>query len=148
MNKSTALTLTALAVLGTAALGHAQPAKPAARQPAARKPAARKPAVGHSAKAAPASEVRAVASNPSAHLGHVVLTGYVGIATPSKGFVIVDNTEYRNEGLGCLTVPEPTKLPVIWHGGAPKVKDAVRVDGTLAKTAKGYTFTANKVSKS
>lgn len=128
------ITLTALAVLGTAALGHAQPAK--------------KPTLGHSVKAGPTSEVRAVASNPSAHLGHVVLTGYVGIATPSKGFVLVDNTEYRNEGLACLTVPEPTKLPVIWQGAAPKVKEAVRVDGTLAKTAKGYTFTASRVSKS
>ena len=133
MNRLTTMTLAVLATLGTAALGHAQPAKYAVKP---------------SAKGIPASEVRAVASNPAAHLGHVVLTGYVGIATPSKGFVLVDNTEYRNEGLACLTVPEPTRMPVIWHGLAPKVKDAVRVDGTLAKTAKGYTFTATRVSKS
>ena len=138
MNRLTTTALAVLAALGTAALGHAQPAKNAAKKIVPAPPA----------KGVPASKVRAVASNPSAHLGHVVLTGYVGIATPSKGFVLVDNTEYRNEGLACLTVPEPTKLPVIWHGTPPKVKDAVRVDGTLAKTAKGYTFTATKVSKS
>lgn len=137
MNRPITLALTILASLDTA-LGHAQPAKHAPK----------KPTINPSAKTVPASEVRAVASNPAAHLGHVVLTGYVGIATPSKGFVLVDNTEYRNEGLACLTVPEPTKMPVIWRGLAPKVKDAVRVDGTLAKTAKGYTFTAAKVSKS
>ena len=133
MNKPTALTLIILAALGTAALSHAQPAKHTL-----------KPSV----KAAQASEVRAVASNPSAHLGSVVLTGYVGLATPSKGFLLMDNTEFRNEGLACLTVSEPTKMPVIWHGAAPKVKDAVRVEGILAKTAKGYTFTATKVGKS
>jgi len=88
-----------------------------------------------------------VASNPSAHVGHVVLTGYVGIATPHKGFVLVDNTEYRNEGLACLTVPEPTKIPVVWAGVTPKVKQAVRVDGILAKTPKGYTFTAAQVGR-
>lgn len=138
MNRLTTTALAVLAALGTAALGHAQPAKHAAKNIV----------LAPSAKGIPVSEVRAVASNPSAHLGHVVLTGYVGISTPSKGFVIVDNTEYRNEGLACLTVPEPTKLPVIWHGAAPKVKDAVRVDGTLAKTAKGWAFTATRVRRS
>lgn len=131
MNRPT--TLTILAVLGTAALGHAQPAKHTLKP---------------LAKAAQASEVRAVASNPSTHLGRVVLTGYVGLATPSRGFVVIDNTEYRNGGFACLTVPEPTKIPVVWHGTAPKVKDAVRIEGILTKTAKGYTFTATKVSKS
>lgn len=135
MKRPTTLTLTVLAALGTAAL--AQPAKHPPMQRAAKT----------SAKAAPTLEVRAVASNPSAHLGHLVLTGYVGIATPSKGFVLMDNTEYRNEGLACLTVPEPTKIPVVWTGTAPKVKQAVRVDGTLAKTPRGYTFTAAQVGR-
>lgn len=137
MNKPNPLTLTILAALGIAAVGHAQPLKHTGK----------KTVSTPSAKVPPASEVRAVASNPAAHLGYLVLTGYVGIATPSKGFILVDNTEFRNEGLACLTVSEPTKIPVVWSGAAPKVKEAVRVDGNLVETAKGYTLTAAKVSK-
>ncbi len=95
--------------------------------------------------ALPSPEVRDVAANPAAHLGRLSLSGVVGIATPQKGFVLVDTREYQGEGLACLTTPEPTKIPVVWSGAAPKVKQAVRVSGTLAKTAKGYAFTADEV---
>lgn len=104
--------------------------------------------VAKSHKAAPAlpsPAVRDVAAHPAAHLGRLSLLGVVGIATPHKGFVLVDMQEYQGEGLGCLTTPEKTKIPVVWAGAAPKVKQAVRVDGTLAKTAKGYAFTASQV---
>jgi hypothetical protein len=95
--------------------------------------------------AVPSPEVRDVAANPAAHLGRLSLSGVVGIVTPHKSFVLVDMREYQGEGLACLTTPERTKIPVVWSGVAPKVKQAVRVTGTLAKTAKGYSFTADEV---
>lgn len=90
--------------------------------------------------------VRDVAAHPAAHLGRLSLSGVVGIATAGKGFVLIDMREYRQEGLACLTNREKTKIPVVWSGAAPKVRQAVRVDGTLAKTATGYVFTAAKVA--
>lgn len=95
----------------------------------------------------PSPEVRDVAANPSAHVGQLALTGVVGIVTPEKGFVLVDIKEYQEEGFGCLTTDEPTKISVQWAGAAPKVKDTVRVDGKLVKEEKGYAFIAEKVAK-
>ena len=97
------------------------------------------------AVAATSQEVRNVAANPSAHLGRLTLSGVVGIVTPHKGFILMDTLEYQREGLACVTNAEKTKIPVVWSGAAPKVKQAVHVDGTLAKTAKGYSFTATQV---
>ena len=90
--------------------------------------------------------VRDLAVHPAAHLGRLSLSGVVGIATPGKGFVLIDMREYREEGLACLTNREKTKIPVVWSGTAPKVRQAVRIDGTLAKTATGYVFTAAEVT--
>lgn len=101
----------------------------------------------NSVAASPSPEVRDVAANPSAHLGHLTLFGVVGIVTPEKGFVLVDMKEYQNEGFGCLTTDEPTKISVRWTGAAPKVKDKLRVDGQLAKEKKGDVFTAEKVKQ-
>ena len=95
----------------------------------------------------PSPEVRDVASKPSAHLGHLTLTGVVGIVTPEKGFVLVDKKEYDDCGLDCLASNEPTKISVLWKGPAPKVKDKVRVEGQVVKEKKGYRFTAEKVEK-
>ena len=96
--------------------------------------------------AAPSPSVRAVAHDPAAHLGNLTLEGVVGIVTPQKGFVLVDMDEYRAEGLSCLTTAEKTKMPVAWKGPAPEVKETVHVEGTLAKSADGYVFTASKVT--
>lgn len=97
------------------------------------------------AATSPRPPVRAVAQNPGAHLGQLSLGGVVGIVTPGKGFVLVDMAEYREEGLSCLTTSEKTKIPVVWRGSVPKIKQTVIVDGTLAKTTDGYVFTASKV---
>ena len=91
--------------------------------------------------------VRDVAAKPSAYLGGLTLVGVVGIVTPEKGFILVDLKEYQEEGFGCLTTDEPTKISVQWTGAAPKVKDKVRVDGKLVKEKKGYAFVAEKVTK-
>ena len=101
----------------------------------------------NSAPASPSPEVRDVAAKPAAHLGHLTLSGVVGIVTPEKGFVLVDNKEYAEEGFGCLTKDEPTKISVRWTGTSPKVKDKVRVEGQLTKEKKGYVFTAEKVKQ-
>lgn len=95
----------------------------------------------------PSPAVRDVAAHPSAHVGQLALTGVVGIVTPEKGFVLVDMKEYQEEGFGCLTTDEPTKISVQWTGAAPKVKDKVRVDGKLVKEKKGYAFIAENVSQ-
>ena len=92
------------------------------------------------------AEVRDVAANPSEHIGRLTLSGVVGIITPEKGFVLVDMREYQ-EGFGCLTTNEPTKISIQWMGEAPKVKDKVRVEGQLVKEKQGYMFTAEKVTK-
>lgn len=97
--------------------------------------------------ATPSPSVREVASHPSKHLGSLTLLGVVGIVTPEKGFVLVDMKEYEEEGFGCLTTDEPTKISIEWAGAAPKVKEKVRVQGRLAKGKTGYAFTAEKVEK-
>ncbi len=91
--------------------------------------------------------VRAVAAHPAQYLGRLVLTGVVGIVTPGKGFIMVDMREYRREGFACLAKDEPTKIPVQWKGAAPKIKQIVRVDGTLVKGKKGYAFIAKRITK-
>ena len=47
----------------------------------------------------------------------------------------------------CLPDKATKKIPFLWSGTAPALKDVVRVDGILAKTAKGYIFTAERVTK-
>ncbi len=91
--------------------------------------------------------VRAVATHPAAYLGHLILSGVVGLVTPGKGFILVDTREYRQEGFVCLTTDEPTKIPIEWMGTAPRVKETVRVAGKLVKNKKGYAFIAGKVSE-
>lgn len=97
--------------------------------------------------ATPSPSVREVASHPAKHLGPLKLLGVVGIVTPGKGFVLVDMKEYEEEGFGCLTTDEPTKISIEWAGAAPKVKEKVRVAGKLVKEQKGYAFIAEKVTK-
>lgn len=98
------------------------------------------------AAAAASPTVSDVAAHPAAHLGRLVLSGVAGIVTPHKGFVLLDMGEYQREGLSAMAEQEKNRIPVLWSGRAPKVKEAVRVEGTLAKTAKGYVFTASRVT--
>lgn len=99
--------------------------------------------------AAPAKtlSVNELGGNPASHLGHIVLVGVVGTVNQKKGFLLVDTREYKECGLSCLTEPGTKKIPVRWTGTAPKLKDTVRVDGDLAKSARGYMLTAQRVSK-
>ncbi len=88
-----------------------------------------------------------LAANPAAHSGRVSVVGVVGTVNPGKGFVLVDSREFKNCGLSCLTEPGTNKIPFVWTGATPQVKQTVQVDGILEKTAKGFSIKAEKVAK-
>ena len=87
-----------------------------------------------------------LAANPAAHSGHVSVVGVVGTVNPGKGFVLIDSKEFQECGLSCLTEPGTKKIPFVWTGAAPQVKQTVLVDGILEKTAKGFSIKAEKVT--
>ncbi len=90
--------------------------------------------------------VNELAANPGAHSGRISVVGVVGIVNPGKGFVLVDSREFKACGLSCLTEPGTNKIPFIWTGATPQVKQTVKVDGILEKTAKGFSIKAEKVT--
>ncbi len=90
--------------------------------------------------------VNELATNPAAHSGRVSVVGVVGTVNPGKGFVLVDAREFKNCGLSCLTEPGTNKIPFVWSGATPQVKQTVQVDGILEKTAKGFSIKAEKVT--
>ena len=59
---------------------------------------------------------------------------------------LVDVREFKNCGLSCLTEPGTSKVPFIWTGATPQVKQTVQVVGVLEKTAKGFSIKAEKVT--
>ncbi len=87
-----------------------------------------------------------LAANPGAHSGRISVVGVVGTVNPGKGFVLVDTREFKNCGLSCLTEPGTNKIPFLWTGATPQVKQTVQVDGILEKTAKGFSMKAEKVT--
>lgn len=87
-----------------------------------------------------------LAANPAAHSGRVSVVGVVGTVNPGKGFVLVDIREFKNCGLSCLTEPGTNKIPFVWSGTVPRIKQTVQVDGILEKTAKGFSIKAEKVT--
>ncbi len=88
-----------------------------------------------------------LAANPAAHSGRISVVGVVSTVNPGKGFVLVDVREFKNCGLSCLTEPGTNKIPFLWTGTTPQVKQTVQVDGILEKTAKGFSIKAEKVTK-
>ncbi len=98
-------------------------------------------------KAGKPLSVDELATNPAAHFGRVSVVGVVGTVNPGKGFVLVDVREFKNCGLSCLTEPGTNKIPFVWTGAAPRVKQTVQVDGILERTAKGFSIRAEKVTK-
>jgi hypothetical protein len=97
-------------------------------------------------KAVKSLSVDELAANPAAHSGRVSVVGVVGTVNPGKGFVLVDTREFKNCGLSCLTEPGTNKIPFVWTGVSPQVKQTVQVDGILEKTAKGFSIKAEKVT--
>ncbi len=91
--------------------------------------------------------VNELAANPSSHSGRISVVGVVGTVNPGKGFVLIDSKEFQDCGLSCLTEPGTKKIPFLWSGAAPQVKQTVQVDGILEKTAKGFSIKAERVTK-
>ena len=91
--------------------------------------------------------VNQLAAKPEAFVGKVAVVGRVAAVTPGRGFTLIDSANCSTCATECLTDKTTKKVPFLWSGPAPAVKGVVRVDGTLAKTAKGYTFTAERVTK-
>ncbi|MBT0663105.1 hypothetical protein KI809_02225 [Geobacter pelophilus] len=91
--------------------------------------------------------VNQLAAKPDTFVGKVAVVGRVATATKGRGFTLIDSSQCSTCATDCLTDKTTKQIPFIWGGAAPVVKDVVRVDGALAKTAKGYTFTAERVTK-
>ena len=135
-----------VAVVAAAAWGIGQGTKELVEQPAQAKGRAVKSDKTRSATPKKIVAVSELAAKPSAHLGRVAVAGVVATATPGKGFLLLDSVEYKKCALTCLNEPG-NKIPVRWSGAAPKVEQTMRVDGVLAKTVKGFVFTAHKVAR-
>lgn len=91
--------------------------------------------------------VNKLAAKPDTFVGKVNVVGRVVAVTPGKGFTLIDNDNCASCTTECLTDKATKKIPFLWSGAAPDVKGVILVQGLLAKTAKGYTFTAEKVTK-
>jgi hypothetical protein len=91
--------------------------------------------------------VNELAARPDSHIGKVTVIGRVAAVTPGKGFTLINSTKCSTCTTECLTDKNTRKIPFVWRGAAPEVKGVVQVQGTLAKTAKGFTFTADNVAK-
>lgn len=91
--------------------------------------------------------VNQLAAKPDSFIGKVTVVGRVAAVTPGKGFTLIDSVNCSTCTTECLTDKNTKKIPFVWSGAAPEVKGVVLVQGTLAKTAKGFTFTADKVAK-
>jgi len=91
--------------------------------------------------------VNQLAAQPAAYLGKVAVVGRVAAATMGKGFTLIDSIKCGSCATNCLTDKETRKIPFLWNGPAPTVKEVVQVEGLLAKTDNGYTFTAEQVTK-
>lgn len=94
-----------------------------------------------------ALSVNQLAAKPEVFVGKVAVVGRVAAATPGKGFTLIDSANCSTCTTDCLTDKTTKKIPFLWNGSAPVVKGVVKVEGTLAKTAKGYIFTAERVMK-
>jgi len=91
--------------------------------------------------------VNQLAAKPETFVGKVNVVGRVAAVNPGKGFTLIDSVKCASCTTECLTDKTTKKIPFLWGGAAPEVKGIILVQGTLAKTAKGYTFTAEKVTK-
>lgn len=91
--------------------------------------------------------INQLAAKPDGFVGKVTVVGRVAAATPGKGFTLIDSVNCSTCTTECLTDKKTKKIPFLWGGTAPVVKDVVQVQGTLAKTARGFAFTAENVTR-
>ncbi|MBJ6751498.1 hypothetical protein [Geomonas anaerohicana] len=91
--------------------------------------------------------INELTAKPQTHIGKVVVVGRVAAVTPSKGFTLIDSAKCATCTTECLTDKNTKKIPVLWAGTAPVVKNVVRVQGTLSKKQNGFIFIADNVTK-
>lgn len=91
--------------------------------------------------------INELASKPQSYIGKVIVVGRVASATPGKGFTLIDSANCATCTTECLTDKNTKKIPFLWAGTAPVVKNVVRVQGTLARRSSGFTFTADNVTR-
>jgi hypothetical protein len=89
--------------------------------------------------------VNDLAGKPGEHLGPVRLIGVVAVVSQGQGFVLVDQREYADCGLSCLTEQGTKKIPVHWSGDAPKLEQTVRVAGILSQSESGLSLVAREI---
>jgi hypothetical protein len=89
--------------------------------------------------------VNDLAGKPGEHLGQVRLIGVVAVVSQGQGFVLVDNREYADCGLSCLTEQGTKKIPVLWSGDAPKLEQIIRVAGILSQSENGLSLVAQEI---
>jgi len=97
--------------------------------------------------AAKSLSVNQLAAKPEVCVGKVSVVGRVAAVAPGKGFTLIDSVNCATCATECLTDKATKKIPFLWKGAAPTIKDLVQVDGILAKTAKGYVLTAERLAK-
>lgn len=105
------------------------------------------PALSAPQPAAKPLSVNQLAEKPATFVGKVNVVGRVAAVTSGKGFTLIDSVNCATCTTECLTDKTTKKIPFLWSGAAPEVKGVILVQGSLAKTDKGYTFTAEKVTK-
>lgn len=91
--------------------------------------------------------VTELAAKPDAHIGKVTVIGRVAAVTPGKGFTLIDSVNCATCTTGCLPDKSTKKLPFVWAGAAPVLKEVVVVQGSLSTTAKGFAFTVDNVKR-
>jgi len=89
--------------------------------------------------------VNELAARPDTHIGKMSVIGRVAAVSPGKGFTLIDSVNCSTCTTECLTGKSTKKIPFLWAGVAPAVKSVVVVQGTLFKTDKGFTISAENV---
>jgi hypothetical protein len=89
--------------------------------------------------------VNDLAGKAGEHLGPVRLIGVVAVVSQGQGFVLVDQREYADCGLSCLTEQGTKKIPVRWSGDSPKLEQTVRVAGILSQSEQGLSLVAQEI---
>jgi hypothetical protein len=89
--------------------------------------------------------VNDLAGKPGEHLGQVRLIGVVAAVSQGQGFLLVDQREYADCGLSCLTEQGTKKIPVRWSGDAPRLEQTVRVAGILSQSENGLSLVAQEI---
>ena len=89
--------------------------------------------------------VNDLADKPGEHLGQVRLIGVVAAVSKGQGFLLVDQREYADCGLSCLTEQGSMKIPVRWSGDAPRLEQTVRVAGILSQGENGLSLVAQEI---